>query len=173
LQPAANLPLLPGVKFSWKHFALLAFLAVGCWFAWWGVVNHLTPHSAERGQIGDLFGGINALFSGLALAGVVTAVILQSQELGYQRRELEQNREQLTKTAKANQAAAEALNKQIEMQLRAAELTAISALLVSVNAQIRSASLGGTTGSHDEMTAARKKYHARLHAILAEMDRPI
>jgi len=51
------------------------------WFAWWAAVEKMTPHKAEQGQIGDLFGGINALFSGLALAGVVTAVVLQSREL--------------------------------------------------------------------------------------------
>lgn len=42
----------------------------------------------HRGQFGDLFGSTNALFSGLAFAGVVLAIILQGQELGLQIKEL-------------------------------------------------------------------------------------
>lgn len=43
---------------------------------------------ALRGQFGDMFGAVNALFSGLAFAGVIIAVILQKRELALQRREL-------------------------------------------------------------------------------------
>ncbi len=35
----------------------------------------------ERGQAGDLYGSINALFSGLAFAGVIVAILLQREEL--------------------------------------------------------------------------------------------
>jgi hypothetical protein len=40
---------------------------------------------AERGQFGDLFGSVNALFSGLAFAGLIYAILLQRQELSLQR----------------------------------------------------------------------------------------
>ena len=49
----------------------------------------------ERGTFGDMFGSINALFSGLAFAGVIIAILLQKQELTLQRKELEQTREEL------------------------------------------------------------------------------
>jgi hypothetical protein len=39
---------------------------------------------AERGQFGDLFGSINALFSGLALAGIIYTIYLQKAELANQ-----------------------------------------------------------------------------------------
>lgn len=48
-----------------------------------------------RGQIGDTFGGLNAAFSGLALVGVIVAVVLQSRELEAQREELAQTTEEL------------------------------------------------------------------------------
>ena len=51
--------------------------------------------SNEAGVFGDQFGAVNALFSGLAFAGVIYAVILQSKELKLQREELEQTREVL------------------------------------------------------------------------------
>lgn len=53
------------------------------------------PDAEERGQFGDMFGAVNALFSGLAFAGLIITLILQRQELGLQREELEQTREEL------------------------------------------------------------------------------
>ena len=41
-----------------------------------------------RGQFGDLFGGVNALFTGLAFAGVIYTILLQRRELELQREEL-------------------------------------------------------------------------------------
>lgn len=40
------------------------------------------------GPLGDSFGALNALFSGLAFAGVITALILQNREIDLQRRDL-------------------------------------------------------------------------------------
>ena len=51
--------------------------------------------SSERGQFGDMFGAVNALFSGLAFAGLIITLILQKTELGLQRDELEQTRAEL------------------------------------------------------------------------------
>jgi len=56
---------------------------------------YVIPDSGERGQFGDMFGAVNALFSGLAFAGLIITLILQRQELGLQREELEQTREEL------------------------------------------------------------------------------
>jgi hypothetical protein len=42
-----------------------------------------------------MFGSVNALFSGLAFAGVIYAIFLQRRELFLQRQELEQTREEL------------------------------------------------------------------------------
>lgn len=47
------------------------------------------------------FDALNSLFSGLALAGVVTAILLQRQELILQRAELRSTRAELSRSAKA------------------------------------------------------------------------
>ncbi|MEM9548619.1 MAG: hypothetical protein AAGA77_21715 [Bacteroidota bacterium] len=47
----------------------------------------------HRGAFGDKFGAINSLFSGLAFAGIIVTIVLQSRELGLQRKELSQTRE--------------------------------------------------------------------------------
>lgn len=45
-----------------------------------------------RGLFGDKFGAINALFSGLAFAGIIFTIVLQRKELSLQRKELEDTR---------------------------------------------------------------------------------
>lgn len=51
-------------------------------------------NSEERGQFGDMFGAVNALFSGLAFAGLIITLILQREELSLQRDELKQTRKE-------------------------------------------------------------------------------
>lgn len=65
---------------------------------WGGIGIWLPPFlvgSVKAGSFGDQFGAVNALFSGLAFAGVIYAVVLQSKELALQREELEQTRQVL------------------------------------------------------------------------------
>ena len=50
-----------------------------------------------------MFGAVNALFSGFALAGVIYAILLQRKELSLQRRELELNRQELSRSAEAQE----------------------------------------------------------------------
>jgi hypothetical protein len=54
-----------------------------------------------RGQFGDLFGAVNAFFTGLAFAGVIYTIILQRKELEMQRKELQSSTEQLRRAAEA------------------------------------------------------------------------
>lgn len=84
---------------SWWPLGAIAVLAVVLWFCWGYVIWHLSLNFASEGgriaaagQLGDLFGGINALFSGLAFAALIFTVHLQRKELSLQRRELEETR---------------------------------------------------------------------------------
>jgi hypothetical protein len=65
-----------------------------------------------QGQFGDQFGAVNSLFSGLAFAGLVYAILLQRGELRLQRRELEQTRRELTRAAEAQDRAQQAMSRQ-------------------------------------------------------------
>lgn len=53
------------------------------------------------GVVGDSFGSINSLFSGLALAAVALSLFLQMKELRLTRKELIEQKEQFKKTAEA------------------------------------------------------------------------
>lgn len=98
----------------WWVFLLIAFVVTAVWIAV-GLYSRdilllfsdaawLTWRS-DRGQIGDAFGVVNALFSGLAFAGVIYAILLQREDLQLQRRELELTRGEL-----------EGQKKQLELQ---------------------------------------------------------
>lgn len=85
----------------------------------------------ERGQFGDMFGVVNALFSGLAFAGLIyTAMMqrielkLQRDELVLQRKEMELNRIELTKQSEAQKATELTLKEQAAQQ-RAIQAEAI------------------------------------------------
>lgn len=60
---------------------------------WVGTYCFLKDNT-EKGVIGDMFGSINALFSGLALAGIILTILLQRKELRYQRDELRETRQE-------------------------------------------------------------------------------
>ena len=63
--------------------------------SWWWI-DRTFSDSAEQGQFGDQFGAVNALFSGLAFAGLIFTIILQKKELALQREELADTRRELS-----------------------------------------------------------------------------
>jgi len=75
-----------------------AFWLIGLWlviiFVWAGSGFWLSE-KPERGTFGDMFGAINALFSGLAFATLIYTTWLQREELALQREELASTREEL------------------------------------------------------------------------------
>jgi hypothetical protein len=105
----------------------------------WGIFWILMIHSsnfakdstgwAERGQFGDMFGALNALFSGLAFAGIIYTIRQQKEELELQREELRLTRRELTKSAEAQKKSEEALNSQANTMRLTALLNAYSSLI--------------------------------------------
>lgn len=61
----------------------------------WYLIDIIIIDVNERGQFGDKFGAVNALFSGLAFAGLIFTIILQKKELALQREELTDTRKEL------------------------------------------------------------------------------
>lgn len=62
--------------------------------SWWWISQHFQNHD-ERGTFGDMFGAVNALFSGFAFAGLIMTLFYQKEELKLQREELKQTRAEL------------------------------------------------------------------------------
>lgn len=72
----------------------LLLVVIAIYFGSWGLLCHYVD-SADRGVFGDQFGAVNALFSGLAFAGLIYTIFLQHDELCCQRQELADNRKEM------------------------------------------------------------------------------
>ncbi|MBX2834459.1 MAG: putative phage abortive infection protein [Micavibrio sp.] len=71
---------------DWKLPIILFLSVFSLWLFSWYYLHDYSDQ--QRGTFGDMFGGVNALFSGLAFAGVIYAILLQRKELELQREEL-------------------------------------------------------------------------------------
>jgi hypothetical protein len=69
---------------------IVTLVIVGVWCLTWYLLKDL--NETKRGTFGDMFGSVNALFSGLALAGIILTILLQRKELKLQREELQDTR---------------------------------------------------------------------------------
>ena len=83
-----------------KNKAILIWAPVcicSLWVFSWMLIDLWYKHGTgdSVGTFGDKFGAINALFSGLAFAGLIMTLVLQKEELEAQREELKQTREEL------------------------------------------------------------------------------
>lgn len=85
----------PKRKVTIKKLYLFIGLIVVIWILSWIGVNWLYDSGEKRGTFGDQFGAVNALFSGLAFAGLIYTILLQHEELSLQRQELEDTRKEL------------------------------------------------------------------------------
>jgi hypothetical protein len=109
-------------KWPWGLFALLAgVLIVWAGSGFW--IRGLFTDQAERGQFGDMFGMVNALFSGLAFGCLVYAIFqqqkalaMQQSELALQRQELTLQREELKLSRMEFAAQNEILSQQLNLQ---------------------------------------------------------
>ena len=119
----------PARTHPWKIGFVILAIAVAVWIGYALTVPRLARSWERSNQFGGMFGGIGALFSGLALAGVVVAVLMQKEELELQREELKATREELRRTAEAQEAAAEATREQASLLLVTARLNAMSTLV--------------------------------------------
>lgn len=105
-----------------SRLTLLFSLAFTLWLANLVISITILDEWSLRGTAGDAFGAVNALFSGLGLAGIVYAILLQRDDLAVQQIELRLARESQEDTRRLNQEQADALR-------LSAELSATSALL--------------------------------------------
>ena len=111
---------------------LLIFIVWGSSFL---VVYYKLNSWTDRGTFGDTFGGINALFSGLAFAGIIYTILLQRKELALQRQELADTRIELKRSADAQEKSEQALNSQIETMKITSKLNALNSLFEAYSAK--------------------------------------
>lgn len=156
-----------------KNLAILSIAAVllviGLWlFAYFSLRGR---EATDRGTFGDMFGAVNALFSGLAFAGIIITIFLQSNELSLQRQELKETREELAQASKAQSRQA----KNLEVS---AKLTALNTLVTFYTNEIDASKKDGTYNkpmnerniTQDPLELKRYEFIIKIREILAETD---
>ena len=147
---------------------MIVFIVLASWIASWALL-HGDP---DRGTFGDMFGAINALYSGLAFAGVVYAIVLQRQELELQRQELALTREELAGTRSAQESQAKTL-------ATTAELSVLNTLVQDAVLKEHNLKEAASRGAYnidgyavatliENTQKERKNYISRMKQIIAD-----
>lgn len=79
----------------WIWIVLAIIGVIAAWGLSWWLINRNIDCATDRGTFGDMFGAVNALFSGLAFAGLIVTLLYQKEELKLQRDELKETRQEL------------------------------------------------------------------------------
>jgi uncharacterized protein YPO0396 len=112
-----------------KKFGVLILFALVAIFVQvvYGVTLFYTIGSdTGRGTFGDMFGAVNAFFTGLTLAGLIYTI-------HEQQKDMESAREATNRSITAQENAAKALKKQADLLHRTAALNAYSIMISSYN----------------------------------------
>lgn len=77
-----------------KYIVIIALVIFFVWLgSGWAISTWV--NASYRGTFGDMFGAVNALFSGLAFAGLIYTITVQRQELTLQRKAIKMQTEEL------------------------------------------------------------------------------
>lgn len=114
----------------WLSLIFLFIAVILLWgSSWVAIVYSPLDGWQQRGTFGDMFGGINALFSGLAFGGVIYAILLQRQELELQREELKSTRSEMEKSVKAQLRSSASFEQQVRLMAITAYISAETELM--------------------------------------------
>jgi len=150
-----------------KFGLLLTVVVVAIWFIFGAMVFRLFGWEGQ-GSFGDTFGVLNVLFSGLAMVGLIVAIIMQKEELALQRKELQLTREELTRSVEVQKVSGEALHKQVEMLQLTARINAYSVLEdLEVGRLLRGLSGEAATTAQLEID----RYASKLRDVLGQVEK--
>ncbi|WP_438423277.1 hypothetical protein [Aquimarina macrocephali] len=126
-------------------------------------LTFITKKPEIRGTFGDMFGFSNAIFSGLAFAGIIITIILQKNELTLQREELKETRDELSRSAQAHEKMEIQQRKQSENLRITAEINALNALL---NFSLEIYKDDNRNSVKENAMTRMKSYRSKLEKIL-------
>lgn len=116
-------------KYTVWNFIWMMLVVFGVWLVYGFTTYMCIGKWNGPGTFGDMFSAINALFSGLAFAGIIFTILLQREELKFQREELKLTRKELNRTASAQEISQQALSKQAKTLQITARINAINTLI--------------------------------------------
>jgi hypothetical protein len=109
----------------WKKREIVTAIIVGLiivaiWIFTPFVVHKHFEDWGKSGQFGDVFGSVNALFSGLAFVALIYTIHLQRQELALQRTELKLQRDEMA--ASRGELAAQVAIQKLQLRVTIAQI---------------------------------------------------
>lgn len=146
--------LLIGITIIWLLIGLLPF--------------YLFKSPQTSGYFGDTFGAVNALFSALALGGLIYTIFLQRTELRLQRLELEETRKELARSASAQEESQAALKAQVASMALTAKINALNSLIQAADYKMARGTL--TTVEFEHCKKDILRYSDQLEMTLKEID---
>ena len=156
---------------DYRPFIFFITLVLVIWVSSIFILPCFISTPGDRGLFGDSFGTINALFSGLAFAGIIATIIMQREELKLQREELKLTRKELKKSADAQDASQKALNLQVRLMTKQAVLnayqTSLSTHISVVNSQ---KNLNIRDEAFDSISDIKKKIDELIGEIEKELE---
>lgn len=119
-----------------RHLWIAASVVVVIWGACLGFMLLVFDTWEDRGQAGDLFGAVNALFSGLAFSALVITILMQRDELQLQREELRLTRQEMSKQRETLAEQAKAQNAQRDAAIAAIRVASLEAKIRAVDVRV-------------------------------------
>ena len=150
--------------FVWAVVAVLLLCAA---YTLW--LRYSIPKLEERAHFGEAYGGLAALFSGLAFAGVIVAIAMQREELRLQRKELKLTRGELTRQAAAQESSSRAVESQVQLMIAGTKLHAEATLLTFYN-NVRAADPGSDKAQ--ELAKNVQKLLTEINLMSTHQDPP-
>ena len=143
------------MELPWRLFACIVIL----WLIVGLAPSLVSGNVHEASEFANTFGFVNALFAALAFGGVIWAIRLQTKELELQRLEVEETRDELRRSADAQQ--------------QSQEMHFLAALLAARNnvAQGYAAAAERETGPLRASHLAHRQHLAELEWLLQLVDR--
>lgn len=158
------------MKITIKSAGAAAAILFLIWLSY-GLSSHYLLGS-KSAEVGDSFGGFNALFSALASLGVIAAIFLQreqiamqSEELRLQRKELELQRLELALTRKELARSAHAQEETERVLSEQLEINVLAAYLSATVSQVQSWDKGGRSPAESDVARIRNDLWSRYKAF--------
>jgi hypothetical protein len=136
------------------------------WLGTWVLTVYFLSAWPERGQFGDLFGSVNALFSGLAFAGLLFTVRLQQEQLSTQRKEFGAQLKELKLQSEELISSRKELARQASAQHALYRATVAQIAVAAANARIESIKLD----SESVVPSGRDSFKKQIDAVVAGLE---
>ncbi|MFT5067271.1 MAG: hypothetical protein ACJAWC_000180 [Yoonia sp.] len=158
----------------WLSFVGLIILLLSVVILWllWALFTYTAYEGPETsGPAGDKFGGITALFSGLAFAGLIFTLFVQKKELQYQREELTHLVSETRETKQHLEAQANHLKSQSDFVGKQTFENSFFQMMASLNQFISGMTINIASKSHQGTDALEVMYrginysYATTHSI--------